>query len=59
MILLLFFVVACSILLSWIAGFYSPESATFRDWCELIAAIAIVVCVLGYFVIKRLSHVPT
>jgi hypothetical protein len=59
MIVLIFFVVACYTILWWIAGFYTSESATFRDWYELIAAIAIVVCVLGYFVIKRLSHVST
>jgi len=53
MIMLLFFIVACSILLSWIAGFYTPGNATFRDWYQLIAAIVIVACVLGYFIIKR------
>ncbi len=52
-IILIFFVVACSILLSWIAGFYTPENATFRDWYELIAAIVVVACVLGYLIIKR------
>ena len=58
MIVLIFFVVACYVILWWVAGVYTPENATFRDWYELIAAIAIVVCVLGYFIIKRLSHVP-
>jgi len=52
-IILIFFFVACSILLGWIAGFYTPENATFRDWYQLAAAIVTVACVLGYFIIKR------
>jgi uncharacterized membrane protein len=56
MIVLMFFVVACYVIFWWVAGFYTPEKATFRDWSELIAAIAIVMCVLGYFIVKRLSH---
>ena len=58
-ILLLFFLIACSILLSWIAGFYTPENATLRDWSQLIAAIATVAFVLGYYIIKRFRRART
>ncbi len=52
-VVLLFFLVACSILASWVFGFYTPENATFRDWYELIASIGFVVFALVYFALKR------
>jgi hypothetical protein len=55
-IVLIFFLAACSLLVGWIFGFYTPENATFRDWYELIASISVVVFVLAYSAVKRFKR---
>jgi hypothetical protein len=43
LMILLFFLAACWILIGWLTGFYTVESATLREWGELIASIFVVV----------------
>ena len=53
MLFLLGLILACYIILSWIAGLRTPENATFRDWFELIGSIIIVAFILGYSILQR------